>query len=513
MKKQVTTFLLTVLTVFPPLSTTFTYKYETQSDVDIIEKNYITQPAQFFTSCENTVINASIDISLNRRTLTLGVGESYGLVAKITGENNSQAISWTVSDSSVVKVDDKGQITALSCGVANVTATLANGSTSICKITVKNAPSSVKLNAYRVNMDIGSTYTLKQSFPDDCYAWYFSFTSDDPTVVTVERRTGELKAVSSGIANITVHTYNGKSATCTVDVSVVKRTAFYTSNKTESDIKKLSNKYPDLIEVLSIGNSTKGKNIPLVKLGNGSKKGSIVAGIHGRENITINFTLLSIEDYCRAYYSSSGLYGIYNMKSLLNEYTLYIVPMCNPDGTDICNNNELPIDQSSADRYYYKGNANNVNLNANFPFYWSEVTDSDRQKGPSAASETETENLMEFCESNNFEWLLDMHIVGNCLFWRDSANGTITDDYAMASALRDKCGYYLCPTTADVNGYGGGFENWFRNETGNPGICVELVKSDHTTQYTNLYDYNRNFNTALNWNKTKYTFAVAMNLK
>lgn len=303
----------------------------------------------------------------------------------------------------------------------------------------------------------------------------------------------------------------GISAANNSHTNIIDRSRFYTSEQVEKDLAVLAKTYPDLIEVSSIGKSTKGKNIPLIKLGRGSKKGCIIAGIHGRENITINFTLLSIEEYCNACYSSLGYYGDYNMRKLLNNYTLYIIPMSNPDGTDICNNNELPIGSSGyVDRYYYRGNANGVNLNSNFPFYWNSITDASREKGPSAGSEIETQNIMNLCKQNSFEWLLDMHIVGNCIYWKDSANGTISGDYELASKLRDKCGYYLCPNTTNVNKYGGGLENWFRYYSKKPGLCIELVRTDSVTASMNLYDYNKYFDTALNWGKTRYTFAQAM---
>ncbi len=315
--------------------------------------------------------------------------------------------------------------------------------------------------------------------------------------------------VISDLSSITA--YSGVSVGGKESAAIINRNRFYTSEQVEKDISLLAKSYPDLIKVSSIGKSKREKNIPLIELGNGRKKACIVAGIHGREGVTINFTLLSVEEYCKACYSSSGYYGDYNIKELLSEYTLYIIPMANPDGTDICNNNELPINSSGyIDRYYYRGNANGVNLNANFPFYWNSITDKSREKGEFAESEMETKNIIRLCRDNNFEWLLDMHIVGNCIYWKDSANGAVSGDYELASGLRDNCGYYLCSATTDVNEYGGGLENWFRYYSGKPGLCIELVRTDSVTESMNLYDYNKYFDIALNWDKTKYTFAQAM---
>ena len=293
---------------------------------------------------------------------------------------------------------------------------------------------------------------------------------------------------------------------------IIDREKLYTSSRVYEDIKLLAEKYPDLIKLGSIGSSVKGKNIPLIILGKGGKKACVIAGLHAREHITVSFTLLCVEEYCRAYSSDSGLYGKYNMRELLNEYTLYIAPDCNPDGMDICNSGEKPKTKTAGgfDREHYKNNANNVNLNANFPFYWSDISDKSRQKGPRAASEAETRNIMKLCRENSFEWLLDMHMAGNCIFWRDAANGEVEGDKRLATALEAECGYYLCPVTGDVNDYGGGLENWFRGEMKRPAVCVELVLKSGATAGMSISDYNKNFDKALNWEKTRFTLAAAM---
>lgn len=70
--------------------------------------------------------------SLNKKSLTLQVNQNYRL--KLNG--NTQKISWSSSDKSVVRVNSKGRVTAYSEGNVVITAKVGNKSFK-CKITVK----------------------------------------------------------------------------------------------------------------------------------------------------------------------------------------------------------------------------------------------------------------------------------------------------------------------------------------------------------------------------------------
>ena len=117
---------------------------------------------------------------------------------------------------------------------------------------------------------------------------------------------------------------------------------------------------------------------------------------------------------------------------------------------------------------------------------------------------------MKLCEENHFLWLLDMHIVGNGIFWRDSNNGVIPGDSALRDALCQRCDYRYFGMSMDVTVYYGGLENWFRYAFNRPALCIELVPYSQSARSYTYRGYNSYFEDAVNWEMTKFTFPEAM---
>lgn len=465
-------------------------------------------------TCRIKVVDAPEKIEYSKEKITIGVGEEYQSEVIIKGgsDEHKETLEYFTSDKSVAIVSTKGLIKGVKAGTAEILAKTPTGLKAICKVTVKNAPQSVSINVTKKTIFLADTYKLKVTLPKDTASMQNTWTSSNPEVATVNEN-GVITPVSKGTTKITFTAFNGVSVSSEISTMIVKYKKAYTAAQVRKDVALLAETYPALISTEVIGHSVKGSPIPLIKLGRGEKKALIGAGIHAREYLTIAFTMRCVEEYAEAYYSKTGKYGNYDMVKMLDEYTLYIVPMINPDGLDIVTNGKKTLYDKSKKDENYKRNANGVNLNRNFPFEWDKVTDSsgtkyENYKGKSAGSEPETQAMMTLCANNDFEWMYSMHLYGNNVYWRDSKNGVIPGDEALVNKLNKVCKFIISPSTTDPNGYGGGFENWFRQTYKRPGFCVELVPLNQNYRYE--IARTKDFNTLTNWSKTKYAFIQGM---
>ena len=163
-------------------------------------------------------------VKLNQSSLTLGKGESYGLISTVLPANaKNKTCTWSTSNSSVATVSNTGKVTAKATGTAVITVKTVNGKTATCKVKVKPAPTSVKINPTALTLGKGESYTVSESTSKGSYAngANLKWTSTNTRVATVQKGKGNkavIKAVGTGTASIKITLYNGKKATCKVTV-------------------------------------------------------------------------------------------------------------------------------------------------------------------------------------------------------------------------------------------------------------------------------------------------------
>ena len=171
-------------------------------------------------TCKVTVKAADIavkSVKLNTSKITLGVRESFTLKATVKPSNaTNKKVTWKSSKSSTVKVKN-GKITALKAGSAKITAT-AGGKKATCTVTVKKAPTGIKLNKSSKTLKKSKTFQIKVTMkPKSSASYKMSYTSSNTKVAKVSSK-GKITALRKGKATITVKTFNKKTAKIKITV-------------------------------------------------------------------------------------------------------------------------------------------------------------------------------------------------------------------------------------------------------------------------------------------------------
>ena len=190
-------------------------------------------------------------IALDKPSVTLSIGGKATLIPTITPYNvSNKNVTWTSSDSNIATVNN-GVVTGVSAGTATITVKTSNGKTATSKITVSKEAinvTNITLNSNKINLDAGSSYTLKVSYsPTNATNQSVTWSSSNTGVATVTN--GVVRGVRGGTATIMAKTSNGITATCTVEVSkaddvitIRKRTSSYTGNPISASITSKSGK-------------------------------------------------------------------------------------------------------------------------------------------------------------------------------------------------------------------------------------------------------------------------------
>ena len=175
------------------------------------------------TSCEVRVVTPVESITISDNYISLYIGDSETLKATISPKNATiRTVMWTSSDPSVAIVDDDGVVTALKAGEAKISAeTLDNsGKKQICYVVVNDrVPSTgITLQDKKVTMVPGEEriveIVLIPSVSTDSVTW----SSDNPSIAKVDKKTGKITALATGKAYISVMTDSGKTASIEVTV-------------------------------------------------------------------------------------------------------------------------------------------------------------------------------------------------------------------------------------------------------------------------------------------------------
>lgn len=293
--------------------------------------------------------------------------------------------------------------------------------------------------------------------------------------------------------------------------SIVPENEKYTSALLWQVIDKLLEKYP-YMEVGSIGKSVMGKDIPYLKLGNGTRQVCYNASFHANENITTPVLLKFAEQLMEQYEAGGTVEGVYPRK-LFGEFTLFLVPMVNPDGVDLVNGALTEgeyFEQAEAIAQEYpwipfprgwKANIEGVDLNLQFPAGWENARENKYAQGynrpaprdyvgegPLTAPESLA--MYDFTISHDFELILAYHTQGQVIYWK-YLNYEPEDSRRIAEYFGEVSGYEV-ELTPFASGYAG-YKDWFIQNYNRPGYTIEVglgINPLPMSQFPQIYQDN-----------------------
>jgi hypothetical protein len=178
--------------------------------------------------------------------------------------------------------------------------------------------------------------------------------------------------------------------------SIKKSYKSYLSN--ESFLKKISNQY-NFIEYNSIGTTHNGLEIPALKINSNNKVDKIPIFF----NCAHHANELSSTEHCY-----DIIYQIIKdeNKDYLNHLTIWIVPIVNPDGSQIFWEQSISKGRK---------NGREVDLNRNYPFMWGKQNGSSGNinhefyRGAEPLSENESKSVSQLAEQNRFLFSVSYH--------------------------------------------------------------------------------------------------------
>ena len=143
----------------------------------------------------------------------------FKLNVDIDVNSEDYTVTYTSSNTSVATVSSSGEVTIKGKGTTKITASVL-GATDEITIDVISPITSVSFNKSEITMRKGDKTTLSVTYSpsdtndDKTLVWM----TDNPSVIDVDMKTGEVTALNEGQANVIVQTRNYKTASYLVEV-------------------------------------------------------------------------------------------------------------------------------------------------------------------------------------------------------------------------------------------------------------------------------------------------------
>lgn len=272
--------------------------------------------------------------------------------------------------------------------------------------------------------------------------------------------------------------------------NIVNPNQVYSYTIMQRDIESLVTRYPDLVSSESLGATAYGRQLWAVKLGRGESALFLNGSHHAREWMTSSLLMKMIDSYAQAYDNNETIGG-YHVRSLLDEVSIWFVPMVNPDGVTLSQQGTagLSVDVAQMLRQYngnssnfnrWKANMQGIDLNRQYPANWNSIKNASlypwyqNYKGKKPGEAAEVKMMMNFTERIDPEVTISYHSSGEIVFWHfNTISSTLNRDKAIARSLAGLTGYSL--VAPEKNPSGGGYKDWFIQKYHRPGFTIEIA--------------------------------------
>lgn len=306
-------------------------------------------------------------------------------------------------------------------------------------------------------------------------------------------------------ANPSANWYVGEQVVVPFAYDVVDRELTYSSFLTAAVSEGLKMRYPFLgYEVF--GRSVMGKELEVIRIGNGPLKVGINAAHHANEWITTPLTLLFLERYAKAYAENANIGGV-PAKSLFEGATLMLVPLVNPDGVDLVTGLIDPSDSfyqsaKALAGYYpsipfpdgWKANISGIDLNLGYPAGWEQArtikfTAGFTRPGPCNYVGTrplespENQAMAEFTIREDFDRVIAYHTQGEEIYWEYRSAAPVGSE-TLAITFSEASGYRTA--SAPFESSFAGYKDWFIDRFERSGFTVEAGKGTNPLPVSDL---------------------------